>query len=292
MRSGFVAVVGRPNAGKSSLLNYLVEEKIALVSHKSNATRKRSNIIVMQEDTQIIFVDTPGIHKREKLLNQFMLEEVMKAIGDCDLVIFLAPVVDELIHYERFLELNGDKPHIVILTKIDLVSNQELLEKLNDYSKYQNKFLELLPISTYKSTPIKMILESIAKYIPQSPYLYDPEILTTENVRDIYKEYIRESVFENVSDEIPYESDVLIEKIEELPKLDRVFASIIVEKSSQKMVVIGKDGATIKRIGKYARELICNFSGKKVYLELFVKVKKGWSKDRKSLMEFGYDYKD
>ena len=114
--------------------------------------------------------------------------------------------------------------------------------------------------------------------------------MTTENIRDIYKEYIREAIFENISDEIPYESDVLIEKIEEKPNLDRVFASIIVEKSSQKMVVIGKGGETIKRVGKYARKLIENFSGKKVYLELFVKVKKGWSKDKKALSEFGYEF--
>lgn len=290
-KAGFISVVGRPNAGKSSLLNWLVEEKLTLVSHKANATRKRSNVIVMQEDAQLIFVDTPGIHEREKLLNQFMLEEVLKAIGDCDLIIFLAPITDKLNHYERFLELNKKAiKHIILLTKTDLLRNEEVLAKIDEYKKHQDKFLELIPISISKGTNRNKLLESIAKYVPDSPFLYDPEILTTEHIRDIYKEFIRESIFENMSDEIPYESDVLIEKIEELPNLDRVFASIVVEKTSQKMVVIGKNGEGIKRIGKYARKLIEEFSHKKVYLELFVKVKKGWSKDKKALSEFGYEF--
>lgn len=290
-KSGFIAVVGRPNAGKSSLLNWLVDEKITLVSHKANATRKRANVIVMHDNAQLILVDTPGIHEREKLLNQFMLEEVLKAIGDCDLILFLSPITDSLIHYEKFLELNKKNvKHLILLTKTDFVTNDEVLNKINEFKKYADRFEELIPISITKGINKEGLLDAIAKYTPQSPYLFDTEILTTENIRDIYKEYIRESIFENVSDEIPYETDILIEKIEEKPAIDRVFASIIVEKSSQKMVVIGKDGATIKRVGKYARKLIENFCQKKVYLELFVKVKKGWSKDRKSLSEFGYEF--
>lgn len=129
-KCGFVAVVGRPNAGKSSLLNWIIGEKVAMVSHKANATRKRSNIIAMNGDDQIIFVDTPGIHESEKLINQFMLDEALKAIGDCDLIVFLAPVTDKLTHYESFLEKNKkNTPHIVLLTKIDMVSNEEILAK-------------------------------------------------------------------------------------------------------------------------------------------------------------------
>src|SRR5690606_6579382 len=130
-KCGYVSVVGRPNAGKSSLLNWLVGEKIAMVSHKANATRKRSNIIVMHNDDQIVFVDTPGLHETEKLLNQFMLDEALKAMGDCDLILFLAPVTDQLCHYEEFLEKNKKKTkHILLLTKIDFVSNEEVLEKM------------------------------------------------------------------------------------------------------------------------------------------------------------------
>jgi GTP-binding protein Era len=137
-KCGYVSVVGRPNAGKSSLLNWLVGEKIAMVSHKANATRRRSNIIVMHEDDQIVFVDTPGIHETEKLLNQFMLDEALKAMGDCDLILFLAPVTDSLKYYEDFLEKNKkNTKHILLLTKIDFVNNDELMLKLKEYEKYQ-----------------------------------------------------------------------------------------------------------------------------------------------------------
>ncbi len=148
-KAGFVAVVGRPNAGKSTLLNFLVGYKLAMVSKKAQATRKRMNIIVMYKNAQIIFVDTPGIHQRERLLNKFMLEEALKALGDSDLDIFLAPVNDPISHYEEFLKLRKDesKPHIVLLTKVDRYDNSKVLEKLKEYSKYSDKFSAILPFS-------------------------------------------------------------------------------------------------------------------------------------------------
>ena len=290
-KAGFVAVVGRPNAGKSSLLNWLVGEKLAMVSKKAQATRKRMNIIVMHDDAQIIFVDTPGLHEKERLLNQFMLNEALKAIGDCDLVLFLAPAKDPLTHYEKFLEMDTKKrPHILVLTKIDEVSNEALLKKIAQYQKYQDRFLALIPVSTVKNVGKEQLLDEIAKHLPASPWLFDPELLTTTNIREIYKELIRESIFENLSDEIPYETDVVIEKIEEMPHMDRVQATIIAEKKSQKMIIVGRGGSTIKRIGKDARLKMEAFSGKKIYLELFVSVKSGWSKNRKSLEEIGYQF--
>ncbi len=288
-KSGFVALIGRPNAGKSSLLNWLLGEKIAMVSHKAQATRKRLNAIVMHKNAQIIFIDTPGIHEKERLLNKFMLEEALKAIGDCDLILFLSPVTDSLEHYEKFLSLNKkNRPHIVVLTKIDQVDNATLLKKIAQFQKYQDRFLELVPISVTKNIGKEELLENIVKFLPEHPYFYDPELLTTENIRDIYKELLREAIFENLSDEIPYETDVIIEKIEESEKLDKIYAMIIVEKPSQKGIVIGKKGSTLKRIGKDARVKMEEFSGKKIYLELFVVVKKGWTKNRKSLEELGY----
>ncbi|MGM0518706.1 MAG: GTPase Era [Campylobacterota bacterium] len=289
-KSGFVSVVGRPNAGKSSLLNWLVGEKIAMVSHKANATRKRSNIIVMHEDDQIVFVDTPGIHETEKLLNKFMLEEALKAIGDCDLILFLAPVTDQLKYYEEFLQKNkkGTK-HILLLTKIDFVSNDEVLAKMKEYEKYSNKYECVIPISIKKQTKQSNLLHEVVKYLPEHPYLFDPEIMTTENLRDIYKEFIRESIFENISDEIPYEADVLIEKIEEKKNVDVIKATIIVQKGTQKGMIIGKGAAAIKRIGKDARVKIEKLTGKKCFLELFVSVKKGWTKNKNSLKLLGYD---
>ncbi|MDQ1325384.1 MAG: GTPase [Campylobacterota bacterium] len=289
-KAGFVAVVGRPNAGKSTLLNYVVGEKLAMVSKKAQATRKRMNIIVMHENTQIIFVDTPGIHQKERLLNQFMLDEALKAMGDSDLIVFLAPVTDKLTEYEKFLALvqaKGTK-HIVVLTKIDHVKQEDILKKLGEYQKYQDRFEAIIPFSVNKKVGKKQLLDEIAKHLPYSPFLYDTEILTTDNIRDIYKELIRESIFENLSDEIPYESDVTIERIEESDEMDRVFATIIVEKEAQKGMIVGQKGVGIKRVGKSAREQMELFSGKKIFLDLHVAVKKGWSKNKEGLEEFGY----
>ncbi|WP_457598522.1 GTPase Era [Hydrogenimonas sp.] len=290
-KAGFVAVVGRPNAGKSTLLNWLVGEKLAMVSKKAQATRKRMNIIVMHENAQIIFVDTPGIHEKERLLNRFMLQEVFKAIGDCDLILFLAPAKDRLDHYRKFLELNSQKrPHIVVLSKIDEVGKEDLLKRIGEYQAYQDQFLALVPVSVNKNVGKEELLDQIVKHLPSSPWLYDPELLTTTNIREIYKEMIRESIFDNLSDEIPYETDVVIEKIEELPGLDRVQATIVAEKKSQKMILVGRGGSTIKRIGRDARIKMEQFSGKKIFLELFVSVKSGWSKTKKSLSEIGYHF--
>ncbi|WP_457597196.1 GTPase Era [Hydrogenimonas sp.] len=290
-KAGFVAVVGRPNAGKSTLLNWLVGEKLAMVSKKAQATRKRMNVIVMHGDAQIVFVDTPGIHEKERLLNRFMLQEAIKAIGDCDLVLFLAPAKDPLAHYEKFLALNTkNRPHILVLTKIDEVSNEALLKKIAEYQRYQDRFLALIPVSVTKNVGKEALLEEIARHLPSSPWLYDPEILTTSHIREIYKELIREAIFENLSDEIPYETDVIVEKIEEIPRLDRVYATIVCEKKSQKMILVGKGGSTIKRIGKSAREKMARFSDKKIHLELFVSVKSGWSKTKKTLAEVGYSF--
>ena len=292
MKAGFVSVVGRPNSGKSSLLNWLIGEKLALVSHKANATRKRMNFIVMHKNTQIIFIDTPGIHQKERLLNQFMLEEALKAMGDCDLILFLASVKDRIDEYENFLKLNTKKtPHIVLLTKTDLVSKDELLKKIAQYHKYQDSYKELVPISIKKGTKQSELLDIISKYIPKHPYLYDPELLTTENLKEIYKEYIREALFNNLSDEIPYLSDVVVEKVEEGRDLEKIYANIITEKKSQKGIIIGKGGSAIKRIGMEARKNIENLSGKKVFLKLEVIVKPGWSKDKKALADIGYRVK-
>jgi GTP-binding protein Era len=289
-KAGFVAVVGRPNAGKSTLLNHIVGEKLAMVSKKAQATRKRMNIIVMHEDSQIIFVDTPGIHEKERLLNKFMMDEAIKAIGDADLIVFLAPITDKLLEYEKFLKMIERKniKHIVLLTKMDHVKQGDILKKLGEYQKYQDRFEAIIPFSVNKKVGKKQLLDEICKYLPTSPFLFDPEILTTDNIRDIYKELIRESIFENLSDEIPYESDVTIEKIDETDTLDRVYATIVVEKDTQKGMIVGQKGEGIKRVGKFAREQMELFSGKKIFLDLHVSVKKGWSKNREGLEEFGY----
>jgi GTP-binding protein Era len=288
-KAGFVSLIGRPNAGKSTLMNSLLGENIAMVSQKANATRKRSNAIVMHNETQIIFVDTPGLHEREKVLNQFMLDEALKAMGDCDLIVYLAPVTDSVENYEKFLKINDSKiKHIIVLSKIDQVSQEKLFKRIAEYNKFSNDFEALIPMAVPKKVGHKDLLETISKLLPKSPFLFDPEDLTSELVRNIYAGFIREGIFQNVSDEIPYESDVIIDKISEEKNIDRIIATIIVEKDSQKGIIIGRGGEAIKRIGKYSREKIEALSGKKAYLDLQVVVKKGWSKDKSYLEEIGY----
>ncbi len=289
-KAGFVALVGRPNAGKSTMLNWILGEKIAMTSQKANATRRRLNAIVMHHDDQIIFVDTPGLHEKEKMLNQFMLEEALKAIGDCDIIVYLAPASDSIKHYKRFLELNGkNRKHIIALSKIDQVSQKELLARISEYNQFASEFEALIPMSVTKNVGKNDLLDVIVKHLDESPYLYDPDDLTTEMLRDIYREFIREAIFENISDEIPYESDVVIDKIEENQRVEHIRATIIIEKESQKGIIIGKNGAAIKRIGKDARAKIEKLTDKPVFLDLFVSVKKGWTNDKKFLEELGYN---
>ena len=289
-KAGFVSLIGRPNAGKSTLMNSLLGEKIAMVSQKANATRKRSNAIVMYKDTQIIFIDTPGLHEKEKVLNQYMLDEALKAMGDCDLIVYLAPVTDSVAHYEKFLALNKNRvKHIIVLSKIDQVRQEKLFKTIASYNQFSDSFEALIPVAIPKKVGHEDLLNTIAKILPDSPYLYDPQDLTSELVRDIYAGFIREGIFENVSDEVPYESDVIIDSIEEEHGIDKVYATIIIEKESQKGIIIGKGGESIKRIGKSAREKIERLSMKKAYLNLQVVVKKGWTKDVNFLKEIGYD---
>jgi GTP-binding protein Era len=287
-RAGFVAVVGKPNAGKSSLLNWLVSEKIAMVSQKANATRKRANIIVMHKNTQFIFVDTPGIHKSEKLLNKFMLEEALKAMNDCDLILFLTPVTDSLQSYKDFLNLHTNKPHIVLLTKCDMTNNEKILKKMAELEPYQSQFQALIPISIKHYKAKKYLLNELEKFIPKHPYLYDHELLTDQTMREICKEFIREAIYKFISNEIPYSSDVIINKIEEKEEVYKIYADIIVEKESQKNIIIGSGGEALKRIGIYSRKLIRKIINKKIFLAITVKSNKKWTKSEKILIKHGY----
>ncbi len=288
-KAGFVALIGRPNAGKSTLMNWILGEKIALVSQKANATRKRLNAIVMHGENQIIFVDTPGLHVKEKLLNQFMLEEALKAIGDCDLIVYLAPVTDSTEHYEEFLALNkSHRKHIIVLSKIDQVSQKKLMKRIGSYNRYSEYFEALIPMSVTKNIGRTDLLNTISKHLDESPYLYDPDDITTEMIRNIYKEFIREAIFDNISDEIPYESDVVIDKIDDSTHIEKIRATIIIQKESQKGIIIGRGGEAIKRIGRDARLKIEALSGNKIFLDLFVSVKKGWTNDKKFLEDMGY----
>ncbi|WP_148802521.1 GTPase Era [Campylobacter concisus] len=289
MKSGFVSIIGRTNAGKSSFLNALLNEKIAIVSHKQNATRRKINGIVMNGEDQIIFTDTPGLHESNKAINQLLISQAIKSMGDCDLIVFLAPIHDDTSDYEKFLALNPEKPHILVLTKVDESSNAKVLEKITQYQKFQDKFAALLTFSTKQTTYKKPLLDEICKLLPEHEYFYDPEFLTPTNEKEIFREFILEAIYENLSDEIPYLSDAIIKSVKEKTGITEIYASIITERDIHKSMIIGKNGETIKRIGIFARKLIQNLTNTKVFLKLDVVVKKGWSKEEKSLNQIiGY----
>ena len=283
MKSGFVSIIGRTNAGKSSFLNALLNEKIAIVSHKQNATRRKINGIVMNGEDQIIFTDTPGLHESNKAINQLLINQAIKSMGDCDLIVFLAPIHDSTSDYEKFLALNPEKPHILVLTKVDESTNAKVLEKITQYQKFQDKFAALLTFSTKQPTYKKPLLDEICKLLPEHEYFYDPEFLTPTNEKEIFREFILEAIYENLSDEIPYLSDAIIKSVKEKTGITEIYASIITERDIHKSMIIGKNGETIKRIGIFARKLIQNLTNTKVFLKLDVVVKKGWSKEEKSL---------
>jgi GTP-binding protein Era len=286
-KCGFISVIGKPNAGKSSLLNHLTSQNMLIVSKKANATRRRSNIIITKDDTQMVFIDTPGINYEQKMLDMFMLEESIKATSDSDVVLFLSYVNDNLNAYEDFIAKN-DKKHIVLLSKCDMVTADKVAKKLLLFSKYNDKYEAIIPISL-KNFNEKSFFDEICKHLPISPFLYDKDISSDIYLRDIYKELIRESLFDNLSDELPYQSDVLVKKVQTIGTMEHIEADIIINTQSQKAMIIGHKGQAIKRIGISARASIQNLIECKVFLKLNVSVKNSWFKDESMLKTLGYD---
>ncbi|EAI5629992.1 GTPase Era [Campylobacter lari] len=289
MKSGFISIVGRTNAGKSSILNSLLEEKVAMVSHKQNATRRKINAIIMHENHQLIFIDTPGLHVSSKVMNQLMIDLAIKSIADCDVILFVVSIYDDIKNYENFLNLNPKVPHIVLINKVDLVKKEVLLKKLNEYSQFSSHFSAIMPYSAKKKFYKNILLDEMVKYLPEHPYYFDPEFITTTNEKDIYRDFILEAIYENLSDEIPYSTEVKIEKIKELEQIYYINATIITDSNSHKGMILGKDGATIKRIGKEARVKIEKLAQKKVMLKLFVQLEKNWHKNEQNLKKILYD---
>ena len=287
-RSGFVSIIGRPNAGKSTLLNALVGEKIAIVSRKPQTTRNRIQGIVNVKAAkgmpagQIVFVDTPGVHKPDSNLNRKMMHEVQEALEGRDLVLFLLDVTHKLDANDRFalqmLERAGG-PAFLVLTKIDLIEKTKLLPLIAEYSQL-HAFKEVIPISSLKKDGLQQLVQKVVNALPEGQPYFPPDQMTDQPERFIAAELIREKILRETGEELPYATTVVVERFEEGAKLTRIAATIYCEREGQKRILIGKGGSMLKKIGTAARLDIERLLGMKVFLELFVKVEPGWRESR------------
>ncbi len=292
-RSGFITIVGKPNAGKSTLLNSLLGEKISIVTKKPQTTRNRILGVKTLPDAQLIFWDTPGYHKAKKEINRVMIQQVKRTLEEIDEVLMIADVTRPFGNDERELVKllrEVDKPIILALNKIDRIRRDKLLPLIDQYKEIL-PFKEIVPISALKGTNLWDLEETLKKYLPNQPPLFPEDYLTDVPERFLVAEIIREKIFLLTFKEIPYSTAVVVDEFREDPERDFVYirATIHVERDSQKKIIIGKNGQLIKKIGQYAREEIEALLGVKVYLELWVKVSPNWTELRRAIKEFGYD---
>ncbi|WP_375558839.1 GTPase Era [Bernardetia sp. OM2101] len=291
-KAGFVALVGKPNSGKSTLMNTVLGEKLAIVTHKAQTTRHRIMGILNSEDYQIVFSDTPGIISPKYELHEKMMRFVEKSLEDAD-VILLVTSLDESHDEEDAIQklrkaLEKKKiPVIVLLNKSDLVNQEIIDEKIARWKEVLNP-QEILPMSALEGFDVNELLELILKYLPKHPAYYDKEMLTDRPERFFAAEIIREKIFLNYDQEVPYSTEVGVLEFKDTPKMLRIHAEIHVERKSQKGILIGKDGSALKIIGTEARLDMEAFFGKKVFLQLYVRVSEDWRKKANKLNWFGY----
>ena len=288
-KSGFVSIVGRPNSGKSTLLNRLVGEKVSIVTDKPQTTRHVVRGIVTRPEGQITFLDTPGVHKPIHRMNERMMKSVRGSLADVDLILL---IVDASAAFGRGEEFTLDllkplaKKKFLLLNKIDRVEKKKLLPIIERYSKLGN-FEEIIPISARTGENVERVAGEIFKHLGEGPMFYPADQISDQPERSIAAEMIREKVIVHTEEEMPYATAVVIDRFEESETLHRIFASIFVERDSQKAIVIGKGGQKLKAIGSEARSELESFFGRKVFLELHVKVKKGWRDDEATLRSLG-----
>jgi len=294
-KSGFVSIVGRPNVGKSTLLNRLVGQKIAIMSDKAQTTRNKIQGIYTTDKEQIVFIDTPGIHKPKHRLGDFMVETALSTFNEVDVVLFLVNVAEKrgagdnyIIEKLKYVE----SPVFLVLNKIDQVHPDELLPIIEDYNK-QMDFAEIVPISAIEGNNVSHLVDTISSYLPEGPQFYPEDQVTDHPEYFIVSELIREKVLERTREEVPHSIAVVIESMQrnDDDKVE-VRAVINVERKSQKGIIIGKSGKMIKDIGINARKDIEKLLGDKIYLELFVKVQSDWRDKQTNLKDFGYDKDD
>ena len=291
LRCGYAALIGRPNAGKSTLLNRLVGEKIAAVSNKPQTTRFKIQGVVTRPDGQIVFVDTPGVHKPGHLLNRRMMAAVHDAILSVDVVVLMRDASVSTGNGDRFvfdLVKEAAKPSILVLNKIDKIKNKnEILPLIELYSK-EFEFAEIVPVSALKGEAVDNLLDQIVKHLPESAPIFAEDELTDQPMRAIVAEMVREKILASTGEEIPYVTAVVTERWDESdPEKLQVYCAIYVERDSQKPIIIGKGGAKIKQIGTDARIDIEKLLGRHVHLQLFVKVVEDWRNRERDLDEIG-----
>jgi GTPase len=288
-RSGFAAVVGRPNVGKSTLVNRLVGEKVAIVSDKPQTTRNRILAVMNRPDGQVVLLDTPGIHKPMHRMNELMVEAATGSLGQVDLALWLTDVTEPYGPGDRYvgdvLRRSG-KPVMLGLNKIDLVAKPKLLPIIDQYRQVMD-FVEVIPISARTGENVALLGERLVARLPEGERLYPDDFLTDQPERFFVAEMVREQILRHTREEIPYSTAVVIDSFQEGEPVVRIEASILVERDSQKGILIGRGGAMMKAIGTAARREIEAFLGTKVYLGLFVKVREGWREDAGVLDEMG-----
>ena len=290
-KSGFVSLVGRPNVGKSTLLNHMIGEKVSIVSDKIQTTRHRIHGILSEEDAQIIFVDTPGVHKPKHELGDAMVNVSIQSLRDVDLVLFIINAEEGFGKGDQFIinklkEINT--PVFLVINKIDLVHPDDLLPLITLYTE-KMVFSEVVPVSALNGNNVETLQSLIKSYLPEGPKYYHPDDKTDRSTQFRISELIREKVLFYTEEEIPHSVNVLVESIEEKEHIVHIHALIITERPSQKGILIGKRGSMLKQIGKEARMELEDYFDKKVNLQLWVKVVKDWRNRRSLLAQYGFD---
>ncbi|OYT20221.1 MAG: GTPase Era [Nitrospira sp. UW-LDO-01] len=294
MKSGTVAIIGRSNVGKSTLLNRLLGEKISIVSSKPQTTRTRVMGIVHAEGAQIAFLDTPGLHKPDHLLNRRMVRAAVETLDDADVLYMLMEATSRpgpgdlsAIKYMKEALAKQPRPVILVMTKIDLVNKHKMLPVLDQYAKLF-AWTEVVPVSAQGNDNVERLLAVTVPYLPSGEGLYGEDVVTDQTMRTLAAEMIREKVIQATEDEVPYATAVEIDEFVEEGRLAKIRASIMVERETQKGILIGKHGERLKTIGTQARLDMEKIFGMKVFLELWVKVRKDWREDEQALVELGY----
>ena len=290
-KSGFVSIIGRPNVGKSTLLNALVGEKIAIISDKPQTTRNKILAIRNTEDAQIIFTDTPGIHKPKNKLGEYMVKVANESVGEMDAVLFVVDATNKTTEPERKIAQNLSSlrvPVVLVINKVDLARKESLLPMIADFSSLHN-FEAIVPVSALKNDGVDRLLSELMQLIPQGLAFFPDDMITDQPEKQIAAEIIREKLLWLLDKEVPHGIAIEIMQMKEQDRLTSIQANIYCEKASHKGIIIGKNGAILKKVGTMARIDIQKMLGKKVFLELWVKVKSDWRNNNYLIRNFGYE---